>query len=95
MTRGERGRYSLLPHHSEEYLFKMGLSEEMIEDQKWQMRSSPSDLNTDWPTSGPNFFRTFVPTDLNGAVGAGGEANGNGNGNGSAGKEDGLAAAGR
>mmetsp|Transcript_1127 Transcript_1127/g.4572 ORF Transcript_1127/g.4572 Transcript_1127/m.4572 type:complete len:185 (+) Transcript_1127:227-781(+) len=64
MTRGVGGRYSLLPHHTEADLLKSGFSQEMIEDQRWQALAETSDLNPDWATSGPSFFKSFVPTDL-------------------------------
>lgn len=35
MERGYGGRYSLMMHHSEEELRRIGLTDEMIADQEW------------------------------------------------------------
>eukprot|EP00232_Nephroselmis_pyriformis_P022098 CAMPEP_0182862034 /NCGR_PEP_ID=MMETSP0034_2-20130328/5831_1 /TAXON_ID=156128 /ORGANISM="Nephroselmis pyriformis, Strain CCMP717" /LENGTH=370 /DNA_ID=CAMNT_0024994037 /DNA_START=113 /DNA_END=1226 /DNA_ORIENTATION=+ len=58
------GALLALPHHTEADLLKSGFSQEMIEDQRWQALAETSDLNPDWATSGPSFFKSFVPTDL-------------------------------
>ena len=61
MERGERGRYSMLSEsQGEDFLLKMGFTEDMIEDQRWARTASMSDLNSSWATSkGTIFFDGF------------------------------------
>jgi len=59
MTLCPAGRYSLLVYHAEEELRQMGMTEDMIRDQKWQMTSPAGAYNPDWPTSGYKFFEDF------------------------------------
>ncbi|CAN6485153.1 unnamed protein product [Victoria cruziana] len=59
MQTGAGGRYSLLVHHTVEELRKFGLTEEMLHDQRWQMKAKPGEFNHEWPSSGPSFFSHF------------------------------------
>ncbi|KAG0484848.1 hypothetical protein HPP92_008927 [Vanilla planifolia] len=59
MQTGFGGRYSLLVHHTVEELQKFGFTEAMIDDQMWQMRAKPGELNYDSSTAGPSFFTHF------------------------------------
>ncbi|PWA36684.1 phosphoglycerate/bisphosphoglycerate mutase, active site, Histidine phosphatase superfamily [Artemisia annua] len=59
MQTGAGGRYSLLVHHDEQHLTEFGLTQEMIDDQKWQSIAKPGELNYDYLTNGPSFFTHF------------------------------------
>nr|GEU77321.1 phosphoglycerate mutase-like protein AT74H [Tanacetum cinerariifolium] len=50
------GRYSLLVHHNEQQLTEFGLTQEMLDDQKWQSIAKPGELNYNFLTNGPSFF---------------------------------------
>uniref|UniRef100_A0A0D3GBX2 Phosphoglycerate mutase-like protein AT74H n=1 Tax=Oryza barthii TaxID=65489 RepID=A0A0D3GBX2_9ORYZ len=60
MQTGAGGRYSLLVHHSVDELREFGLTDDMIEDQKWQMTARPGELNYNFITNGPSFFTHFT-----------------------------------
>ena len=60
MQTGEGGRYSLLVHHSADELREFGLTDEMIDDQKWQSTARPGELNYNFITNGPSFFTHFT-----------------------------------
>ncbi|GKB13029.1 phosphoglycerate mutase-like protein AT74H [Tanacetum coccineum] len=56
MQTGAGGRYSLLVHHNEQQLTEFGLTQEMLDDQKWQSIAKPGELNYNFLTNGPSFF---------------------------------------
>ena len=56
MQLGEGGEYSLLVHHTEEELKQWGLSEEMINDQRWRKTTKRGQWSDHWPWSGTQFF---------------------------------------
>lgn len=65
MQIGAGGRYSLLVHHNEQQLTEFGLTQEMLDDQRWQSIAKPGELNYDFLTNGPSFF-THLDDEPNG-----------------------------
>ncbi|WVZ61706.1 hypothetical protein U9M48_011536 [Paspalum notatum var. saurae] len=61
MQTGHGGRYSLPVHHTADELRELGFTHEMLQDQMWQKRAKPGDLNCSFVTSGESFFDPFTP----------------------------------
>lgn len=63
MQLGKGGEYSLAIHHTEEEMREWGLSQEMIDDQKWRANATRGDWNDHCPWYFDAFFDTLADSD--------------------------------
>ncbi|GAA0157243.1 phosphatase [Lithospermum erythrorhizon] len=66
MQLGRGGEYSLAVHHTEEEMLSWGLSQEMVDEQKWRARATRGEWNEKCSWYLDSFFDQFADSDETG-----------------------------